>query len=143
MAKQRGTTYFVDDYAIDYTNQEVMIYGEKYIINNEMIYIISNFALQSMDNIIRTTQNQFFVIAIILLFLSIVISMLFSGLITKPILNIKNEATKLSQGNYDLSFNKSYINEVDELGETLEIAAVELSNIDETRKNCWPMFHMT
>ncbi len=134
MAKQRSTTYFVDDYAIDYTNQEVMIYGEKYIINNEMIYIISNFALQSMDNIIRTTQNQFFVIAIILLFLSIVISMLFSGLITKPILNIKNEATKLSQGNYDLSFNKSYINEVDELGETLEIAAVELSNIDETRK---------
>ena len=134
MDHQRANTFYKDDYVIDYTNQRVMIYGEKYIINNEKIYIISNFALQSMDSIIRTTQSQFLIIAIIILFMSIVVSIIFSNILTKPILNIKTEATKLSQGNYDIKLNKSYINEVDELGETLELAAVELSNIDETRK---------
>ena len=134
MEKEKSNTYYRDDYIIDFTNQEVMIYGEKYVINNNRYYILSNFALQSMDNIIRSSQNQYLILAIIVLFMSIVISMIFSNLITKPIFKIKDEAIKLAQGNYDVSFNKSYINEVDELQETLEVAAAELSNIDETRK---------
>ena len=134
MEKEKSNTYFRDDYVIDFTSQEVMIYGEKYIINNNRYYILSNFALQSMDNIIRSSQNQYLILAIIVLFISIVISMIFSNFITRPILKIKDEAGKLAQGNYDVSFTKSYINEVDELQETLEVAAEELSNIDETRK---------
>lgn len=134
MEKEKSNTYFRDDYVIDFTSQEVMIYGEKYIINNNRYYILSNFALQSMDNIIRSSQNQYLILAIIVLFMSIVISMIFSNFITRPILKIKDEAGKLAQGNYDVSFTKSYINEVDELQETLEVAAEELSNIDETRK---------
>lgn len=134
LERQRSNSYYNDDYVIDYTNQRAMIYGEKYIINNNRYYIISNFALQSMDSIIRSTQNQFLIIGIIVLFLSILISLIFSNLLTRPILNIKNEASKLAQGNYDVSFDKSYINEVDELGETLEVAAAELQNIDSTRK---------
>lgn len=50
-------------------------------------------------------------------------------------MQIQQEAVKLSEGNYnDVHFEKSDFNEVDELSETLDMAAKELSKVDETRK---------
>jgi signal transduction histidine kinase len=55
--------------------------------------------------------------------------------LSTPILHIQKEALKLSEGDYgSVNFEKSDINEVDELSETLDKAAKDLSKIDETRK---------
>ena len=132
--RTRDKDIYIEERMIDFSSQEVMIYGEKFIINNQPYFILSNIALQSMNEIIKTTQNQFVIISLIVFVLSLLISLIFSNLITKPILNIKTEAVKLSQGNYDVHYIESDINEVDELSETLVMAAGELSNIDEIRK---------
>jgi len=125
---------YIQERMIDFSSLEVMIYGEKYVINNEVYFILSNIALQSMNEVIKTTQNQFVIITAIVLVLSVLISFIFSRIISNPIINIKKEAVKLSQGNYDVHYINSDINEVDELSETLVTAAGELSNIDEIRK---------
>ena len=125
---------YIQERMIDFSSLEVMIYGEKYVINNNVIYILSNIALQSMNEVIKTTQNQFVFIALIVMALSLLVSFIFSRIISKPIINIQKEAVKLSQGNYDVHSIKSDINEVDELSETLVTAAGELSHIDDIRK---------
>ena len=115
-------------------NKEIMLYAKEHVTEDYHYYIISNFALQDMGNIMRTTQSQFITLALIIFVLSIAISFIFSRIITRPISDMKNEAGKLSKGNYDLNFSYGEFNELDELSETLEGAAKELSNIDITRK---------
>lgn len=134
IANTEGHSYFLDGRILDYSNQEVMIAAEKYIVNETEYYVISNFALQDMNSVIRTTISQSIIISLIILFLSLIISYIFSRALTKPIVDINNEAIKLAQGNYDVKQIKDGINEVDDLSETLVLAASELSNIDETRK---------
>ncbi|MBR0474025.1 MAG: HAMP domain-containing histidine kinase [Erysipelotrichaceae bacterium] len=128
-------TFYIDGRLLELSDREVMVYGQKYNVNDTNYYIISNIALQSMDLIIKTTQNQFLIIVAVVLFLAILISIVFSRLLAKPIMQIQQEAVKLSEGNYnDVHFEKSDFNEVDELSETLDMAAKELSKVDETRK---------
>ena len=127
-------SYYREGRIYDLLTSDIMIYGEKKVINDGEYLIISNIALQSMNSIIRTTQNELFIIAIILFVLSLVISFFFSRIISRPILSIKNEAVKLTKGDYNVNFVKGEINELDDLSETLDLAARELQNIDETRK---------
>lgn len=134
IASEESHSYFSEGRLLEFSNQEVMIAAEKYIVNDTEYYIISNFALQDMNNVVRTTISQSMVISLIILSLSLVISYIFSRILSRPIVDIKNEAVKLAQGNYDVKPVKEGINEVDDLSETLVLAASELSKIEETRK---------
>ena len=134
MNSEPGSSFYTVGNYLDLSNQEVMIYGEKKKYNNTVYYVIANFALQSMKNVIRTSQSQFFIIMLLTFVMAVIISFIFSRVITRPILNIKNESVKLTQGNYDLNFEESEFNEVDELSETLNLAANELNNLEVIRK---------
>ena len=134
ISQSDSKNFYKEGTIVDLNNSNIMVYGEKYQVNENMYYIISNIALQSMDNVIRTTQYQYIIIAVIILAFSILISLVFSNIISRPILNINNEASKLAKGDYNVSFDKGDINELDDLSETLQLAANELQNIDETRK---------
>ena len=135
MDETKNYNFYIDGKLLELSDREVMVYGEKYTYNEARYYIISNVALQSMDLVLKTTQNQFLIIVAIVMLLAILISYLFSRLLSTPILHIQKEALKLSEGDYgSVNFEKSDINEVDELSETLDKAAKDLSKIDETRK---------
>lgn len=118
---------------IELSDQKVMVYGKKVYINDQVYFVISNFTLQSINIIIKTIQNQFILISLIILSLSLLISLLFSRIISQPIVKIKEEANKLTYGNYDLKFEDTDINEVQELADTIDLAAKEISKVEEYR----------
>ncbi|MBR2792155.1 MAG: hypothetical protein IKE12_05790, partial [Erysipelotrichaceae bacterium] len=119
MDETKNYNFYIDGKLLELSDREVMVYGEKYTYNEARYYIISNVALQSMDLVLKTTQNQFLIIVAIVMLLAILISYLFSRLLSTPILHIQKEALKLSEGDYgSVNFEKSDINEVDELSET-------------------------
>lgn len=134
ISETEGNTYYSEGQLLDFSNQEVMIAARKHIVNDVEYYIISNFALQNMNNVIRTAASQSLIIALIILALSLIISIIFSRILTAPIVTMTNEAVKLSKGDYDVHFHKGEFNELDDLSETMNLAATELSKIDETRK---------
>ena len=134
MDNSEEDTYYLEGNLVEVNNQDVMIYGEKKQIDETEYYIISNFAMEDIDAMIRITQKQFIYIALIILGLSTIISFIFSRIISKPIEDIKNEALKLTQGNYDVNFDSADVNEFDDLSETLNLAATELEGIEQTRK---------
>ncbi len=124
---------FLQGEFIELSDQEVMVYGKKVYIDEQTYYVISNVTLQSINIITKTFQNQFILISLIVLSLSLLISLLFSRIISQPIVRIKEEANKLTYGNYDLKFEDTDINEVQELADTIDLAAKEISKVEEYR----------
>lgn len=118
---------------IELSDQEVIVYGKKFLVNDQEYYVISNITLQSINIITKTIQNQFILISLIVLTLSLLISLLFSKIISQPIIRIKEEANKLTYGNYELEFEDTGINEVQELADTIDLASKEISKVEEYR----------
>jgi len=129
----KDSIYDVGNY-LELSTQQVMVYGEKMTVKDKTYYVIVNFALQSMDAVIRTTQWQLAYIMFIVLLLSFVISLLFSRILSRPIVGMTKEAAKMSYGDYDVHFNPSGFNEVDDLSATLTTAAGAMARLDETSK---------
>ncbi len=127
------TIYQVGNF-LELSTQQVMVYGKKYISADDgtTYYIMANYALQSMNAVVRTTQLQLGYITLIILALSIVISILFSRFLSAPITGMTKEAQKMSYGNYNVHFNTSGFNEIDELAATLTSAAGSMNKLDET-----------
>ncbi|MDO4378767.1 MAG: HAMP domain-containing sensor histidine kinase, partial [Erysipelotrichia bacterium] len=119
---------------VELSSQDIMVYGKKYNVDENEYYIISNITLQSLNTLSKTIQGQFVYISLLVLGLSLIISVLFSNFINGPILQVKQEAKKLSYGNYDVHFDNFEVNEVKELAETIEVAAEEIKKVELIRK---------
>ena len=70
----------------------------------------------------------------LLLVLALVLAVLMSKLITKPIVRINQSARSLAAGRYDTEFSGHGYREIEELSDTLNFAAKELSKNDVLQK---------
>lgn len=103
---------------------------------NENTYIFLSSSIEPLDSSIKLLKNQYIYIIIIVLILSIIVGYLISYIITKPISKITQSAQKLSNGNFDVSFeNNSKVYEINELSTMLEKAKAELIKTDELRRD--------
>ena len=116
--------------------QEVLIYGKTFFDEDEKpYYILFNTPIEPLNSTIRIMQTQFVLISGLVLFLAMLISFFFSSLLSRPISKMTREAQKLSTGDYDVNFEKAEFKEMNDLAETLNFAAKQLSQIDELRKD--------
>ncbi|HBA37375.1 MAG TPA: hypothetical protein DCY94_01500 [Firmicutes bacterium] len=98
-------------------------------------YVFINSQLETMDETNRALKNQVVYLLIIVIFLSIVIASFISRNITKPIFEITKKARKLGKGDYSVVFEKSGIDEIDELSDTLNNAKNEMQKTDDYRRD--------
>ena len=117
------------------SNQEMIMYGKAIRSNLSNYYLFVNTPLEPVDSIINFFQEQYFIYTLIVSMLSIIASFLISNRLSKPIVNMNKEASKLATGNYDVHFNDSYFSEISELASTLNDATEKLSKVDELRKD--------
>ena len=80
---------------IELSDQEVMVYGKKVYIDDQVYYVISNVTLQSINILTKTIQNQFVLISLIVLSLSLLISLLFQELFLNQLLKLRKKQTSL------------------------------------------------
>ena len=83
---------------------------------------------------VSTLQVQLYIITAIMVLVSIAMAFLLSHLIAKPLVRLNNGAKKLSKGYYKADFNAKGYLEVKELSNTLNSTAIELSKVDELRR---------
>lgn len=98
-------------------------------------YVFINSQLETMDETNRALRNQVVYLLIIVIILSIVIASVISRNITRPIFEITEKARKMGKGDYNVVFEKSNINEIDELSETLNNAKLEMQKTDDYRRD--------
>lgn len=112
-------------------NSRSILYSIKY--NNG--YIFLNTALEDVNSTTSVLRSQLIYITLIVIVLAIVVSIYLSKMLNKPIIQITNEAKKLSKGNTSLNLEKSNIYEIDELSKALEYANNEINKTDELRRD--------
>lgn len=100
---------------------------------NEYI-ILLNSELRPLSSMVDTLETQFWMIAVILLLGALVLAVLISRNISRPIQKMNQAAKRLAKGEYDADFEVTGYSEVMELSESLTHASEELSKNDKLQK---------
>lgn len=98
-------------------------------------YVFLNTTLEDLSAATTLLKNQMIYISIFIIFLAIVLAIFISKQFNKPILRITDKAKEMSKGNYDLEFDDSSIEELRELSSVLSVAASEMQETDELRRD--------
>ena len=117
------------------SKNEMLLYGERINSKFGSYYLYINSPLEPIESVVNFIFNQFLYIALFVLGVGIVISLFVSRRITYPIIKIKKEADKLTNGNYDADFKVNSYSEINELAQTLNDATKQLSQTDELRND--------
>ncbi len=96
--------------------------------------ILLNSQLQPVSAITDTYMSQFKTVVIILLLGSLLISIVISKKITKPIVKLNKSVEKLAGGDYNEIFDGDGYREIRELSDALNYASAELAKTDMLQK---------
>ena len=100
--------------------------------SNWYIYISS--VLSASNEMYLTNRTILFTTSVVMLVLSLILALVFSRSISRPIVEMNDEATKLMDSNFNVAFEENtHVREIDELGEKLNLAASELGKVDRLR----------
>ena len=99
------------------------------------IIIFLNSILKPVSATVETLNSMLLIISILILLIAIIVGLLISHNISKPIANITSGAKELAKGNYNLSFKESAYKEIDDLANTLNHASEELSKVDQLKND--------
>lgn len=112
-------------------NNQTLVLGLKINTNTHLFVSAS---LEPIDATVRILRSQLFYITILVIILSLVVSYFISRKISKPIIKMKNKAHEMATGNYNVTFEKSDIEEINELSKTLNYACSELVKTEDLRR---------
>ena len=117
------------------TGLEMLLYGRKISSNLSNYYLVLNTPLEPISSYIDFIMSQYMFMTFTIIFIAIIVAFFLARKITKPIVQIKKEANKLAEGNYNANFKTDSYSEINDLATTLDDATNKLSKIDELRKD--------
>lgn len=123
--------YNVPDLGI---NSGIYIYGKYININRNDILILVSSLTTPLNATIQTLNNQYIVIALIIIVFTILLAFILSRIILKPIKRIENESKNLPVGKYDSNNVKTRVKELNGLNQTLESANEQIQVADKAKK---------
>lgn len=112
-----------------------LIYAKAYLTSEgERRVIVLNAALEPIKSTEGILKSQLWIITAMLAVIAVIISKLIARNISRPLQNISDKARRLAEGEYAADYDGAGIAEIDELAETLNFAAEELSKVEELRR---------
>ena len=131
-----GGRHLFQDYRLAYPfdNKDLFIFGQTIRYDGQMILVMVSTTVEPLNATIRTIQSQYLVIATILIIVTIMLALLISKMVIKPINHLSLEAEKLPQGKYNNPDIKINSKELIELNNTLTKANEEINKADKARK---------
>ena len=102
--------------------------------NGQVISLTFHAMVTPVNATVSTLKIQLYIITAVMILASVAIALVLSDEIAKPLVRLNDGAKKLSKGNYNADFNGSGYLEVKELSDTLNSTAIELSKVDELRR---------
>lgn len=90
--------------------------------------------LEPLNSTTDILQTQLFYITLLSLLISLGIAFFISRKFSRPITNISAKASELAEGNFDVTFEKGFCAELDELSATLDDTAEQLSRVENLRR---------
>jgi signal transduction histidine kinase len=100
----------------------------------EQSAVIIRAIISPVNATVTTLRYQLYCISCIILFLSVILAIIIAKRVSKPIEKITQSAMTLADGNYDTRFTGKGFYEIVVLSDTLNTAAVELSRVENLRR---------
>lgn len=124
-----------NDNAVTEEKMQSFIYSiSTYMLDGRKAYIMVSAELEPVDSTVKTITNQLTVMSIIFIIIAVLGGLYISRKLSTPIVRINESAKKLADGNYGADFNGEGFKETEELSDTLNYAAGELSKVDGLRR---------
>ena len=98
-----------------------------------ILYIFS--PLFPVESTVDILSNQLKYVTLISLVLAFALSFLISNRVSRPIVNITNSASKLAEGNYNVTFEGGRYSEIARLADTLNYTSRELAKSSKLHKD--------
>ena len=117
------------------TGTEMLLYGKLIRSNLANYYLLINTPLEPVESYIDFIMNQYLYLGIIVVAIALVVAFFMSRTISKPIIKMKQEANKLAEGDYSVSFKTDSFSEINDLALTLDDATEKLSQVNDLRKD--------
>ncbi len=119
-----------------FSEKEVVLYGQSVSASDGTVYVVLvNSMLTPVSATVGTIRIQLLFVSVFMIAFSVLLAVMISKNVSRPILKLNDSAKTLAKGKYDVSFEGDGFKEVSELSETLNYAAVELSKVDELRRD--------
>lgn len=129
--KQSGEETSFEKILNPINNSVSLLYGIKK--GNGYIFLFTS--LEDIGTTTSLIKNQLIYITLLAILFSIVIALFLSRRIAKPISDMTKNAKKLADGNYNVEFNTTGIQEIDELANNLNYLEQEVSKTDLYRRD--------
>lgn len=114
---------------------ESMIYTKTITTSDGQTMLLAlNSVITPVNSTVETLKVQLLYITFILIGCALVVALIISRHVGKPIIKINKAAKKLAKAEYDVRFEGEGYREIAELAATLNYAARELSKVDNLRK---------
>lgn len=114
---------------------ENVIYAKLIPTADSELLILLNTEIVPLDSTVGTLRMQLLIISGILFAAAVVLAVILSSRLSKPIREMSDEASKLALGNYNVNFDGGNCTETVKLSSTLNRAAYELSKLDKMQKD--------
>jgi signal transduction histidine kinase len=101
---------------------------------SEQYAVIIRAVISPVNATVTTLRYQLYYISCIILVLSVILAFIIAKRVSKPIEKITQSAMTLANGNYDTRFTGKGFYEIVALSDTLNTAAVELSRVENLRR---------
>lgn len=129
--KQSGEETSFEKILNPINNSVSLLYGIKK--GNGYIFLFTS--LEDIGTTTSLIKNQLIYITLLAILFSIIIALFLSRRIAKPISDMTKNAKKLAEGNYNVEFNMTGIQEIDELANNLNYLEQEVSKTDSYRRD--------
>jgi signal transduction histidine kinase len=126
-----------EDGRVSYTESSNRFQGKSLVygvsLPNMILYISTPLdPVNATTDILRT---QLVYVTAASLFFSLIIAFFIARKFSRPVSAISRQASKLAQGDFNISFDKGFCSELNELSSTLDHTAVELSKVEKLRRD--------
>ncbi len=98
------------------------------------ILLILNSVVSPVDATVKTLNLLLGAVSILMVFMALILAIILSRRVSRPIEKINASAKALAEGQYDISFHGDSYREIAELSDTLNYAASELAKVDSLRR---------
>ncbi len=113
-------------YISELGNLKILTYGQEVYDTNGYYYVYVNSLITPVESSIQVMTFLLLITSVISIVLTVMVSILFSMRLTKPIVTLANQAKKLSQGDTEIKFDAREFVETSELSDALNYSIGEI-----------------
>ena len=135
---ENGDEKMFDDFRyqrpFDSRPEDILIFAKMLDYGDEKVMVLISSAITPLNVTISTLKSQYFIIVLIVIGMSVILALLLSRFLLKPVMQINDESKNLSKGHYDGKLIKTGSLEFDQLNDTLMHANEDILKADKARK---------